>query len=213
VPITNSIRFAWWAAEELGLLGSTNYVNTLTPEGMYWPIKHLIRTLCLSLSLSLCRSLSLTVYYTHTHTHTHTLFQTFCCCVERSKIALNINFDMLGSPNYFRGILNGFLADPNINAGSSYIAKLFQDFFQSKDLSFIMTPFNGRSDYGPFLEAGIPAGGLKTGAEEPKTTEWRKLFGGNTNAWMDPCYHQSCDTYVGWLVGWLAGWLVGWLVD
>ena len=31
------------------------------------------------------------------------------------------------------------------------------------------TDFDGRSDYGPFIAAGIPAGGLFTGAEEAKT--------------------------------------------
>lgn len=38
--------------------------------------------------------------------------------------------------------------------------------------------FNGRSDYGPFIENGIPAGGLETGAEVIKTAEERTMFGG-----------------------------------
>ena len=29
-PTTNAVRFAWWGAEESGLIGSTNYVNALT---------------------------------------------------------------------------------------------------------------------------------------------------------------------------------------
>jgi len=28
--IRNRVRFAWWGAEELGLIGSEYYVNTLT---------------------------------------------------------------------------------------------------------------------------------------------------------------------------------------
>ncbi|PWN02634.1 aminopeptidase [Nocardioides silvaticus] len=30
--LTNKLRFAWWGAEEAGLVGSTYYVNNLTPE-------------------------------------------------------------------------------------------------------------------------------------------------------------------------------------
>ena len=29
---TNTVRFAWWGAEESGLIGSDLYVNGLTPE-------------------------------------------------------------------------------------------------------------------------------------------------------------------------------------
>jgi Zn-dependent M28 family amino/carboxypeptidase len=34
VKPTNTVRFAWWGAEELGLLGSNDYVASLTPEQM-----------------------------------------------------------------------------------------------------------------------------------------------------------------------------------
>jgi Zn-dependent M28 family amino/carboxypeptidase len=30
--VNNAVRFAWWSAEEFGLLGSTHYVDSLTPE-------------------------------------------------------------------------------------------------------------------------------------------------------------------------------------
>ena len=33
-----------------------------------------------------------------------------------------------------------------------------------------------------------------TGASEEKTDEQAKLFGGEADAPMDPCYHLSCDT-------------------
>lgn len=33
--LPNTIRFAWWGAEELGLLGSEYYVNNLTPTGKF----------------------------------------------------------------------------------------------------------------------------------------------------------------------------------
>jgi len=57
------------------------------------------------------------------------------------------------------------------------------------------TPFNGRSDYGPFIAAGIPAGGLFTGAEGIKTAAQAATYGGTAGAPYDPCYHLACDTY------------------
>jgi len=52
----------------------------------------------------------------------------------------------------------------------------------------------GGSDYFPFFVANIPAGGLATGASEIKSSDGRNIFGGLAGAWLDPCYHQSCDT-------------------
>ncbi|KAJ1484965.1 hypothetical protein T484DRAFT_1795351, partial [Baffinella frigidus] len=63
--------------------------------------------------------------------------------------------------------------------------------FDAAGLAHTPTPFNGRSDYGPFLENGIPAGGMDTGAEVLKSVELRKVFGGLANAAFDPCYHQA----------------------
>jgi Zn-dependent M28 family amino/carboxypeptidase len=56
------------------------------------------------------------------------------------------------------------------------------------------TDFDGRSDYGPFIEAGIPAGGLFTGGEEVKTPEQAAQWGGEAGKPYDSCYHQACDT-------------------
>ena len=56
------------------------------------------------------------------------------------------------------------------------------------------TAFDGRSDYGPFIAVGIPAGGLFTGAEGIKTAEEAAIYGGTAGVAYDPCYHQACDT-------------------
>ena len=56
------------------------------------------------------------------------------------------------------------------------------------------TAFDGRSDYGPFIEVGIPAGGLFSGAEGLKTAERGSVFGGTAGEPYDACYHQACDT-------------------
>ena len=57
------------------------------------------------------------------------------------------------------------------------------------------TAFDGRSDYGPFIAAGIPAGGLFTGAEGLKTAEQVAIYGGTAGEQYDPCYHEACDTF------------------
>merc|ERR1712130_546298 len=99
---------------------------------------------------------------------------------------------MGGSPNYIRGILNG--TDSEI-PGSGVIMQTFINFFEDEvNLPYKIIPFTGRSDYGPYLEASIPAGGVETGAELIKSEAERKTFGGLANAAYDPCYHQACDT-------------------
>ena len=118
------------------------------------------------------------------------------------KIALYLNFDMISSPNYVRFVYDGdnsaFPVGPGAAEGppgSDAIEALFHDYFASVSQPSAETPFSGRSDYGPFIEAGvgIPAGGLFTGAEGVKTAAQAELFGGVAGAAYDPCYHQLCD--------------------
>jgi Zn-dependent M28 family amino/carboxypeptidase len=117
---------------------------------------------------------------------------------QRGKIAAMLNFDMIASPNFVRFVYDGDLSDspePECGApdGSAEIEALFNDYFRSQGLAFAPTEFSGRSDYGPFLCAGIPAGGLFTGAEELKTPEQAAIFGGTAGEQLDPCYHLGCD--------------------
>ncbi len=118
---------------------------------------------------------------------------------EKSQIALYLNFDMVGSPNPVYFIYDGDNSD-NTGAGpgpagSAAIEKLFEKFYTDRKLPFKGTDFDGRSDYGPFIAAGIPAGGLFTGAEGIKTPEEAQLWGGTAGEAYDKCYHQACDTY------------------
>ncbi len=116
---------------------------------------------------------------------------------ERGNIMLNLNFDMVGSPNFVRFVYDGDGSDtPDAGPpGSDVIEKVFNRFFDWRHLPVEATAFDGRSDYGPFIDAGIPAGGLFTGAEELKTPEQAAIFGGTAGVALDPCYHQACDTY------------------
>jgi Zn-dependent M28 family amino/carboxypeptidase len=115
---------------------------------------------------------------------------------EIKKIMVNLNFDMVGSPNYVRFVYDGDgsatpLAGPN---GSKVVERVFLDYFDSQGLATEPTAFDGRSDYGPFIAVGIPAGGLFTGAEEIKTPEQAAIYGGTAGIAFDPCYHLACDT-------------------
>ena len=116
---------------------------------------------------------------------------------QRAKIALYLNFDMIGSPNYVRFVYDGDgsgfgLAGP---PGSAPIERYFTRFYANRGLASEQTEINFRSDYAAFFDSGIPFGGLFTGAEGIKTPEQAATFGGTAGVAYDPCYHQACDTY------------------
>ena len=148
----NTVRFAWWGAEEAGLVGSQYYVDSLTKS-------------------------------------------------EAKDIELYLNFDMIGSPNYARFIYDGSGDAFGIKgpSGSGNIEGVFEDYFASQGLISEPTAFDGRSDYDAFITAGIPAGGLFTGAEDAKSEEQVDWYGGLATfdgepVSYDPCYHQACDS-------------------
>ena len=74
--------------------------------------------------------------------------------------------------------------------GSSVIEDLFLKDFGKQGLATEPTAFDGRSDYGPFIAVGIPAGGLFTGAEGIKTAQKAAIFGGTAGIAYDICCHQ-----------------------
>lgn len=133
---TKHLRFAWWGAEELGLVGSRYYVNNLS-------------------------------------------------ATNRAKISGYLNFDMIGSPNpgYFV-----YDDDPAIE-------KTFKDYYAGLGVATeIETEGDGRSDHAPFKSAGVPVGGLFTGASRTKTAAQAAKWGGTSGQSFDRCYHSSCDT-------------------
>ena len=52
---------------------------------------------------------------------------------------------------------------------------------------------DNRSDYAAFAEAGIPVGGLFTGAEGTKSAGEATSQGGQAGEAYDACYHLLCD--------------------
>ncbi len=116
---------------------------------------------------------------------------------QRRAITGYLNFDMVGSPNpgyflYDGDNSDGTGAGPG-PAGSAQIEDTLETYFATIGVPTRGTDFDGRSDYGPFISAGIPAGGIFTGAEGRKTAAQVQLWGG-TQAAFDPCYHRACDT-------------------
>lgn len=121
---------------------------------------------------------------------------------ERDRIAMYLNYDMVGSSNYVFFVYDGDNSDgvgagPG-PAGSAQIEDLYESFYSSRGIPYKGTDFSGRSDYGPFIAPGvdIPSGGLFTGAEGIKTAQEVTLWGGTAGQQYDPCYHQACDTFV-----------------
>ncbi|MFI5865532.1 M28 family metallopeptidase [Streptomyces sp. NPDC051546] len=133
---TKHLRFGWWGAEELGMIGSKYYVNNLP-------------------------------------------------AAEKSKISGYLNFDMIGSPNpgYFV-----YDDDPTIE-------QTFKNYYAGIGVATeIETEGDGRSDHAPFKSAGIPVGGLFSGADYTKTAAQATKWGGTSGQAFDRCYHASCDT-------------------
>jgi Zn-dependent M28 family amino/carboxypeptidase len=117
---------------------------------------------------------------------------------QRKDIALYLNFDMIGSPNFVRFVYDGDgptlpFGAPAPN-GSGQIEQVFLDYFASQNLDTEPIPFDGRSDYQSFFDEGIPAGGAISGADEIKTKEQAAIYGGTVGEPYDSCYHQACDT-------------------
>ncbi|WP_454860415.1 M28 family metallopeptidase [Promicromonospora soli] len=116
---------------------------------------------------------------------------------QLKNIALYLNFDMVGSPNFVRFVYDGDGSAFSIKGptGSAQIEATFTDYFASQGLASEPTAFDGRSDYDAFISAGIPAGGLFTGAEGIKTPSQAAVYGGTAGVAYDPCYHQACDDF------------------
>ncbi|WP_369185130.1 M28 family metallopeptidase [Streptomyces sp. Y1] len=114
---------------------------------------------------------------------------------DKKKIRLYLNFDMIASPNFAQFVYNGSGssgggAGPE---GSAQIERDLTGYLDGRAVPHEPTAFNGRSDYGPFIDAGIPAGGTDTGAEVVKSPEQAARYGGTAGTAFDPCYHRACD--------------------
>ena len=115
---------------------------------------------------------------------------------EKDKIRLMLDFDMMASPNFAYQIYDGDGSAYNLTgpSGSAEAEAEFAHYFDDiVELPHTEIEFDGRSDYGPFLEAGIAAGGIACGAEGIKTEEEFQMFGGAAGVPYDVNYHEDGD--------------------
>ena len=105
---------------------------------------------------------------------------------------------MVGSPNFIYGVYDAdestFPAPVAVPPGSEALEDLFEAYYSIEGIPYEDTEFSGRSDYQAFIDVGIPASGLFTGAEGIKTPEQEAIWGGTAGDQYDPCYHLACDT-------------------
>ncbi|MFD7165150.1 M28 family metallopeptidase [Streptomyces violascens] len=117
---------------------------------------------------------------------------------QQKQIKLYLNFDMIASPNAAQLVYDGDDSDKKGAgpgpAGSAQIEGLINSYLDKRHVQHEGYDFDGRSDYGPFIAVGIPAGGTYTGAEEIKTPEQAKKWGGTAGQAFDPNYHAKGDT-------------------
>jgi Zn-dependent M28 family amino/carboxypeptidase len=139
----DGVRFAFWGAEERGLIGSRHHLGSLSEE-------------------------------------------------ERRRIALYINLDMVGSPNFARFVQGSAATGDGLAAVVR--RELLAD-FREHNLN-VEEHAEGRfgSDGASFSQKGIPIMGLYTGAGRLKSETQASLFGGTAGRPYDPCYHRACDT-------------------
>lgn len=119
-----------------------------------------------------------------------------------NDIALYLNFDMLGSPNAGFFTYDGDQsASPSrdvmpedVPAGSAGIERTLAGYLNLAGKRPADMPLSSANDYSPFLVAGVPIGGMTTGASQQKTTVQARLWGGKAAAPFDPNYRGVHDT-------------------
>jgi Zn-dependent M28 family amino/carboxypeptidase len=151
--VKNAVRFGFWGAEELGILGSKNYLESLNVDAL-------------------------------------------------KDIALYLNFDMIASPNPGYFTYDGDQSAPTdsdgqvarVPEGSAGIERTLVAYLKGAGKEPQDTSFVGRSDYDSFTRAGIPAGGIFTGAEEKMSDDQAERWDGAAGEPFDPNYHKAGDT-------------------
>lgn len=197
------VRFAWWGAEEDGLLGSYAHVaRLLAASAADASGKRLDTDVVLEDEASL--DLDELVY---------------------------VNMDMMASPNGLVQVLNGSdvptaTVHPDILRASGELTDRFIRAFASQrspdthsnsnsntisntnsnthsddsahPIPIAVMPMSGGSDFFPFIAANITSAALSTGASQLRSEGQRSTpgigGGGLAGAQLDPCYHVACDT-------------------
>jgi Zn-dependent M28 family amino/carboxypeptidase len=121
---------------------------------------------------------------------------------QLNDIALYLDFNMLGSPNagFFTedgdqsGPPGSGIAPQDVPEGSAGIERTLAGYLNLAGKRPADMPLTTKADYRPFLVAGVPIGGMTTGASQQKTNVQARLWGGKPGAAFDPNYHSPRDT-------------------
>jgi Zn-dependent M28 family amino/carboxypeptidase len=121
---------------------------------------------------------------------------------QLDDIALYLNFDMLGSPNagFFTydgdqsGQPNPDVPAKTVPAGSAGIERTLAGYLNLAGIRPADMPLGKAGDYSPFLSAGVPIGGVTTGASQRKSEVQARLWGGVAGAAFDRNNHLPGDT-------------------
>jgi Zn-dependent M28 family amino/carboxypeptidase len=121
---------------------------------------------------------------------------------QLSDIAMYLNFNLLGSPNagFFTddgdqsGPPGQGIAFSDVPEGSAGIERTLSGYLNLAGKRPADMPLGTRTDYHPFMVAGVPIGGMSTGASQLKTTVQARLWGGQVGVGFDPNFQGPRDT-------------------
>ncbi|BCO37952.1 peptidase M28 [Mycobacterium heckeshornense] len=121
---------------------------------------------------------------------------------ELNDVALYLNFDTLGSANAGFFTDDGDQSAPGgsggapqeVPTGSAGIERTLAGYLNLAGKRPFDLPLSTKSDYSPFLVAGVPIGGMTSGSSQTKTTVQARIWGGQAGVAFDPNYHSARDT-------------------
>lgn len=116
---------------------------------------------------------------------------------RRRDILLYLNVDMVASSNggYFVQGGRGKKVSRSGPAGSGQVARVVLDQLDATGVTGVNIKFDdAESDYGPFIDAGVPTAGVLDADNDVKTAEQARAWGGRAGEPVNPHYHRTGDT-------------------
>jgi Zn-dependent M28 family amino/carboxypeptidase len=96
---------------------------------------------------------------------------------------------MVASPNGYAGVYD----EPAAAPGSDAARDLLREAVERAGGTPVAVDIHGSSDHYPFSLAGVPTGGVFSGAIEAVTDDQAGASGATAGEPADACYHQACD--------------------
>jgi Zn-dependent M28 family amino/carboxypeptidase len=120
---------------------------------------------------------------------------------QLNDLALYLDVDTIASPNagYFTfdgdqsGQPNPDVPPQTVPVGSAGIERTLAGYLSLGGVRPADMPLSRTPDYGPFMAAGVPIGGLTAGSSQRKTEVQARLWGGRAGVAFDPNYLTPLD--------------------